>query len=362
MNWFKVQVLGRGSYGTVHLAISTNTNSSSTGLLAIKSAALEHSFSLMKEAEILQEFVNCPEVVRGLGFDLSLENGLWFYNLLLEYAPGGTLDDLIKKSGGKLDESDVRKYTRMIVKGLRCIHEKGYVHCDLKPENILVFSSPEGASSVKITDFGLSKIPGDLNELMTKRFNFRGTPLYMSPESFLLGEIQGCLDIWSLGCVVVEMVSGKRAWDCTGGMEDLANQIATESPKIPETMSEIGKDFLRRCFARDPRKRWTAEMLLHHPFLGLETEGPPSFSASISGKPRLPNNLPPPGFESVSLKWRLPNNLPPTPPPGFESIAKKPSLPKNLPPPPGFESVSRKPLYRKNLPPPPGFSSRSIHA
>lgn len=91
MNWFKVQVLGRGSYGTVHLAISTNTNSSSTGLLAIKSAALEHSFSLMKEAEILQEFVNCPEVVRGLGFDLSLENGLWFYNLLLEYISGCTL-------------------------------------------------------------------------------------------------------------------------------------------------------------------------------------------------------------------------------------------------------------------------------
>jgi serine/threonine protein kinase len=188
MKWFKMKVLGRGSYDTVHLAMATTnstTGSSSSGFMAMKSAVIDKSFSLMKEAEILQEFVDCPEVVRGLGFDISYEGGLWFYNLLLEYASGGTLHDLIQKSGGKLDERDIKKYTRMILRGLHCIHEKGYVHCDLKPENILVFSSPDSASkSVKITNFGLSKIPGDLNELMTKIYDFRETPLYMSPESF----------------------------------------------------------------------------------------------------------------------------------------------------------------------------------
>jgi serine/threonine protein kinase len=70
------------------------------------------------------------------------------------------------------------------------------------------------------------------------------------------------------------MISERPAWDCTGGMDDLVIQIATESPNIPETMSKIGKDFLRRCFAWDPTERWTAEMLLRHPFL-LETEAPP---------------------------------------------------------------------------------------
>jgi serine/threonine protein kinase len=161
---------------------NSSTGSSSSGFMAVKLAVIDKSFSFMKEAEILQEFVDCPEVVRGLGFDINYEGGLWFYNLLMEYASRGTLHDLIKKSGGKLDECDVKKYTRMILRGLRCIHGKGYVHCDLKPENIFVFSSPNGASkSVKITDFGLSKIPGDLNELITKRYDFRGTPLYMSP-------------------------------------------------------------------------------------------------------------------------------------------------------------------------------------
>ncbi|XP_059441988.1 mitogen-activated protein kinase kinase kinase 20-like [Corylus avellana] len=200
------------------------------------------------------------------------------------------------------------------------------------------------SKSVKITDFGLSKNPGDLNELMTKRYDFRGTPLYMSPESFLVGEIKGCLDIWSLGCVVVEMISGKPAWDSTGGMDGLLIQIATESPSIPETMSEIGKDFLRRCFAWDPTERWTAEMLVHHPFL-LETRAPPPST-------------------TTALGFSLSKKLPPPPRPGFESIAKRTSLPKILPPPlPGFESISRRPVFQKNLPPPPpGFSSKRILA
>ncbi|KAE8038040.1 hypothetical protein FH972_010586 [Carpinus fangiana] len=106
-------------------------------------------------------------------------------------------------------------------------------------------------------------------------------------------------------------------------------------------MSKIGKDFLRRCFAWDPTERWTAEMLLRHPFL-LETEAPPPSTTAL-------------GF-SVSKK------LPPPPPPGFGPISRRPLLPKTLPPPPGFELISRKPTFRKNLPPPPGFSSRRILA
>jgi hypothetical protein len=72
MSWFKVKVLGRGSYGTVPLAISTSTTgSSSSGFFAVKSAVVEHFDSLMKEIEILKEFINCPKIVRGLGFELT---------------------------------------------------------------------------------------------------------------------------------------------------------------------------------------------------------------------------------------------------------------------------------------------------
>jgi serine/threonine protein kinase len=94
--------------------------------IAVKSATLEQSSSLMKEAEIFKHFVDCPEIVRCFGVDVTVENGQRLFNLLLEYAQGGTLLDLIKKSGGKMQENNVKKYTRMILKGLHCMHEKGF--------------------------------------------------------------------------------------------------------------------------------------------------------------------------------------------------------------------------------------------
>ncbi|XP_022769615.1 mitogen-activated protein kinase kinase kinase 17-like [Durio zibethinus] len=82
-----------------------------------------------------------------------------------------------------------------------------------------------------------------------------------------MGEISGALDVWSLGCIIVEMISGKMPWNYSN-LKDLRNMLSNgESSKIPENMSSIGEDFLTKCFARDPNQRWTANMLLSHPFL-----------------------------------------------------------------------------------------------
>ncbi|XP_030950116.1 mitogen-activated protein kinase kinase kinase 18-like [Quercus lobata] len=189
-------------------------------------AVFQKSLSLQKKAKILQDLVDCPEIVHYFGNDLSVESGVGFYNLQLEYASGGTLEDLIKKTGGKLVEYDVQR--------LRT----------LRPEarNILVFRSKDGRGIVvKIADFGILKILREENDFVKRKLCFRGTPIYMSPESV------------ALGLVMFQIVFGK------------------EPPKIPETMSEHGKDFLGKCFVRDPRKRWTAEMLLNQPFV-IETE------------------------------------------------------------------------------------------
>jgi len=96
----------------------------------------------------------------------------------------------------------------------------------------------------------------------------------MSPEAVNNSEYEPPADIWALGCAVVEMVTGKPAWDvCGSNILSLLIRIGVgeELPKIPEDLSEEGKDFLGKCFVKDPTKRWSAEMLLKHPFIKGES-------------------------------------------------------------------------------------------
>ena len=187
----KENFLGRGRHGRVYSASSSNHTSQR---LAVKSAFASHSCLLAKEKRVLDELQHCPEIIHCYGDDNAMEDGVETYILFLEYAPGGSLADLIRDSGGALPESDVRLYTRMIVKGLCHIHEKGYVHCDIKPSNILVFPTEGGGNKVKIADFGLSKRVGEERALQLPQFS--GTPAYMSPESVVYGEDEPPLDVW----------------------------------------------------------------------------------------------------------------------------------------------------------------------
>ncbi|KAG4137714.1 hypothetical protein ERO13_D07G088533v2 [Gossypium hirsutum] len=155
--------------------------------------------------------------------------------MFLEYAPEGSLLDLMNKYGGKIPERDVNCYTQMILEGLLDVHEKGFIHSDLKPSNILVFTPQHGTylPILKIADFGLAKQQGAKDT----RSRFRGTKYYMSPES-IVGE-----------------VSGRLPWD-THDQDDLRDKLLRgESPNIPEDMSKLGKSFLRECFTIDPNKR-----------------------------------------------------------------------------------------------------------
>lgn len=285
LNWSRVRLLGHGTYGVVYLSLLTDFKNVNL-FLAVKTAHLNSSASLVKETRILDEFRDCPEIISSYGHIETLERGSELYNIVLEYAPFGTLSDLIRRSDGcALRETSVRVYTRMILNGLRCLHIKGYVHCDLKPDNILVFpcNSQDGCCRLKLADFGLSKEPDEDDGRVSERYKyrFRGTPLYTSPESVAIGEIGPAMDIWSLGCIVIEMITGRHPWywyglDVSRFGTDVAYFLAFTrdwSPRIPQDMTEMGKDFLRMCFIRDPRQRWTADLLLHHPFLSEVSSG-----------------------------------------------------------------------------------------
>ncbi|KAF3434744.1 hypothetical protein FNV43_RR21829 [Rhamnella rubrinervis] len=121
-NLRKLMQLGRGSYGTVHLAVPISPSFSTKACAAVKSSMLEHSSTLQKEDRVLQCLSSCPEIVHCYGNELSFENGRRVYNLLLEYASGGSLFDMIQSYGGSIPEQKVKIYTRMMLKGL-CLRE-----------------------------------------------------------------------------------------------------------------------------------------------------------------------------------------------------------------------------------------------
>uniref|UniRef100_A0A2N9I4C2 Protein kinase domain-containing protein n=1 Tax=Fagus sylvatica TaxID=28930 RepID=A0A2N9I4C2_FAGSY len=240
--WVRGPFIGKGSFGSVFLANSKKPNSRFQcfpSVMAVKSAEVSISASLQKEKEVHNNVQGCPNVIHCFGEDITFsaqQNGEMVYNLLLEYASGGTLSDLINNSG-LLPESDVKRYTKSILRGLTHIHNCGYVHCDLKPENVLLVPNSRGNFVAKIGDLGLAKRSGLRKKRLDLRDYLRGTALYMAPETVIENVQDPPSDIWALGCVVCEMLTGKSPWDSV-------EELHTE-------------DLLQ----------FTAEMLMVHPFL-----------------------------------------------------------------------------------------------
>ncbi|CAJ1929587.1 unnamed protein product [Sphenostylis stenocarpa] len=267
MDWVRGESIGSGTFATVNIAVPTNGSTQFSSLTAVKSSDSHNAGLLKKEKEVLDRLGSSPYIINCFGHDHTVENGNEFYNVFLEYAAGGSLANQVRKHGGRLPEPFARRCTRSVAEGLKHIHNRGFVHCDVKLQNVLVFDNGE----VKIADFGLAKEKGEKQG----KYECRGTPLFMSPESVIANEYESPADIWALGCAVVEMVTGKPAWDVRNGSNiwSLLMRIGVgeELPKIPEEFSEEGKDFLRKCFVKDPTKRWSAEMLLKHPFINVDT-------------------------------------------------------------------------------------------
>ncbi|XP_078174964.1 mitogen-activated protein kinase kinase kinase 18-like [Carex rostrata] len=255
--WQRGPTIGHGSCATVYLA----TSSMSGDVFAVKSKEFSQAGDLQTEQSILCS-LNSPHVVSCLGFDISSDASTkqLMYNLFLEYAPGGSLSDEIKRNGGWLIEDKIKSYTSEILHGLVYLHEQGVVHCDIKSQNVLIGSN----SRAKVADFGCAK-----KGFTSKKDQVRGTPIFMAPE-VARGEEQGMpADIWALGCTVIEMAKGGSPWDDLSDPISAMHKIgfSEEVPTVPGWLTEEAKDFLSKCFERDCKERRSAKELLKHPFI-----------------------------------------------------------------------------------------------
>ena len=173
-----------------------------------------------------------------------------------------------------LEEWLVRRYTRQLVGAVSCLHEAGVVHRDIKTANIFL---TEEMKTIKLGDFGCAvkikahtTMPGELQ-------GFVGTQAYMAPEVFTRNMNEGhgrAADIWSLACVVLEMVQGERPWaDLASNYQIMFKVGMGQSPGVPDHLSEEGKNFLECCFVHNPEERASADDLLSHNFTKVSSLG-----------------------------------------------------------------------------------------
>ncbi|XP_010413018.1 PREDICTED: mitogen-activated protein kinase kinase kinase YODA-like [Camelina sativa] len=315
-----VKFLGKGSCGSVNLVkyIKSDDDSSLPLYAAVKTAECEEYDTLEREIQVLSKLKGCRSIVQCYG-NYTLEedfdvDGFRVYRMVMEYASAGSLATFIDSyKDSRLSDTLIRDFTRMILQGLVSVHSHGYVHCDLKPDNLLIFPCRE-SYELEISDFGSSRKVGEKSDCWEVDNPFMGTPIYMSPESVRDNVAEKALDLWSLGCIVLEMYTGVYPWSEIN-YEDLAAVLLHgEAPEIPESLPCDARKFIETCLARNPKERGSASDLLLHQFLRGEQRMEDTIydsSLPISKKAIKLKIIPPKPPQFKHLKVKI---MPPKPP------------------------------------------------
>ncbi|KAF9240655.1 hypothetical protein BU15DRAFT_73886 [Melanogaster broomeanus] len=248
--------IGRGQFGVVYRALNLTTGQ----MVAVKRIRLEglkeeEVTQLMNEVDLMKSLSH-PSIVKYEGMVRDDD----FLNIVLEYAESGSLGQTLKAFGA-LNERLVAGYVVKILEGLHYLHRCQVVHCDLKAANILTTKT----GNTKLSDFGVS-----LNlRVMERGMNdVAGTPNWMAPEVIELKGASTKSDIWSLGCTVIELLTGRPPYgDIANSMTVMFRIVEDEMPPLPDDCSDALYDFLQQCFHKDPGQRPDAVMLCEHPWL-----------------------------------------------------------------------------------------------
>ncbi|GAA6061114.1 hypothetical protein JCM10212_006145 [Sporobolomyces blumeae] len=268
--WIKGDLIGRGTYGHVYIALSVTTGET----IAVKQVEMPRTYSdkedqrtkgmissLKAEIELLKD-LDHPNIVLYLGMEQTHE----FLSIFLEYVPGGSVGRIIR-THGKFEENIIKFFTLQILDGLEYLHSLGILHRDMKADNILI----DQDGMCKISDFGTSKKSGDIYQ-NNENMSMQGSIFWMAPE-VIHNNKQGYsakADIWSLGCICIEMLAGSRPWEGEGFMGAMFKLGAERMrPPLPDDVerSAYAEEFVSNCLQIEPDARPRASEAKHHPFL-----------------------------------------------------------------------------------------------
>jgi eukaryotic-like serine/threonine-protein kinase len=274
--------LGEGGMGEVYRARDTRLKRDVALKILPASFAMDADrlARFQREAEVLAS-LNHPNIaaIYGLeegpvpdfasGASSGKEAGRHMRALVMELVEGETLADRIARGPIPMDEA--LPIAKQITEALEAAHEQGITHRDLKPANIKV--RPDG--TVKVLDFGLAKLaesPGSSTSdaslsptitspaMMTGVGVLLGTAAYMSPEQAKGKSADKRSDIWAFGCVLYEMLTGRPSFPGDTIAEVLASVLKSDADLtlLPAHLNPKITELLRRCLAKDPKRRWHA--------------------------------------------------------------------------------------------------------
>lgn len=277
-NWLKGARIGSGSFGTVYLGMNAITGE----LMAVKQVELRpltddagndgqvSNKENKNNNELQQKMIEALQHEMNLLKELHHENIVTYLgsssddvhvNIFLEYVPGGSLNTMLTNYG-PFEEPLIRNFTRQILIGVNYLHSKNIIHRDIKGANILIDIKGE----VKISDFGISKkLTSNTN--LSKRASLQGSVYWMAPEVVKQIATTSKADIWSVGCLIIEMFTGKHPFPNFSQMQAIFKIGTHNTPEIPKWCTPEGRDFLKQTFILDYQKRPGAQELLNHSFM-----------------------------------------------------------------------------------------------
>ena len=277
IQWMKGALIGQGSFGSVFLALHALTGE----LMAVKQVEMPSRLSgggsseldkkrekmvgaLRIEIDLLRSLQH-PNIVQYLGSNSDNEH----FNIFLEYVAGGSVAAMLT-SYGHLHEPLIRNFVRQILAGLSYLHGQDIIHRDIKGANVLV----DNKGIIKISDFGISKrdeasaLFQGVKAGAKNRPSLQGSVFWMAPEVVKQTSHTRKADIWSLGCLIVEMYTGTHPFPNFNQMQAMFQiGVSSARPNAPDNASDEGKEFLARTFEIDHEKRPSADELLLSPFL-----------------------------------------------------------------------------------------------
>ena len=269
--YLKIKEITNGTYSKIYI-VQNKTDLKSYCCKEILKNKVADLAKFKNEINILSK-MDHPNIIRL--YEIFEDDR--YISLIMELCKGGELFTKINELAEKdesFSEKEAVKIFKQLISAVSYCHAQGICHRDLKPENILFLTnSPD--SPIKIIDFGLSKIFGEIKPIMKGNkvekniMSLRvGTAYYMSPE-VLQGNYDNKCDIWACGVILYMMLCGYPPFD--GDTEnDILKAISRKKFSFPEeewkTVSDDAKDLIKHMIC-DPDKRYNGEMILNHPWI-----------------------------------------------------------------------------------------------